>query len=291
MLHTTRTPFTLPTHSISNFQSDPHHSTPHPLPTTKVRFKQVLDSHFPASRPMPDYVRRSLHLLSTLGFCKRNALACVSVCRDELTKPLVTSIQRTWDNVFSFSGLAGMLFMGRTGFRAAHHHAPYLAGKRRQIFFAFPHIGLGPRGEMGYCLRREDDSHSQACGALIALQQELGDNRPKAFDPLDPELSLMHQRFSHFKDHGKVPDLITLTQHTYGLIVQDLERMIAQNIDPDDTDYAVFTGIQIHGPAHKCYIWSGTSYAMVNGIRHDLSFRNIPLPMSYMHPHPPASSS
>ena len=257
---------------LQELPSGKHADSSKTMPKPETCFKQALEDHFPSSLLMNDYVRTSLQLLKPLGFCKANTLACVSVCRDEMTKPLVTTIQRMWNNVFSFSGLAGMLFMGKTGFRAAHHHAPHLEGKRRQVFFAFPHIGLGPFGELGLCLRREDQTHSPACGALIALQQEMAEGRPVTFDPYDPEQSLIRQRLSGLEGNGHIPDLLTLTKKTYGLIVQDLESMISTMIDPGDTHYAVLSGIQVHGSNHKCYIWPGASYAVVAGERHNLSF-------------------
>jgi hypothetical protein len=39
---------------------------------------------------------------------------------------------------------------------------------------------------------------------------------------------------------------------------------------PNTTNYAVFTGVQIHGPAHKDWIWVETSYVVVDGIRKPL---------------------
>ena len=247
------------------------------IPRTTPRFKQALQEQFPDSCSMQDYVRMSSQLLAPLGFCKANTLACVSVCRDEMTKPLVTAIQRTWNNVFSFSGLAGMLFMGKTGFLAAHHHAPYIQGQKRQVFFVFSHIGIGPNGELGFCSRRESPILSPACGALMALQQEVAlHGRMSSFDPLDPEQSLIRQRLLNLEQGANIPDLVTLTRRAYRHIVKDLENMIATLLDQDHTHYAVFSGIQIHGPAGKCYMWPGISYSVQHGQRHDFSFCAIP---------------
>jgi Limiting CO2-inducible proteins B/C beta carbonyic anhydrases len=247
-----------------------HQTTP---PRITPRFKQTLQGQFPTSLSMQDYLRMSLQLLTPLGFCKANTLACVSVCRDEMTKPLVAAIQRTWNNVFSFSGLAGMLFMGKTGFLAAHHHAPHVDGQKRQVFFVFTHIGIGPDGEMGFCSRRESPILSPACGALMALQQEMALHGPiTSFDPLDPEQSLIRQRLSNREHDRDTPDLVTLTRRAYLHIVKDLENLIAGLLQQDHTQYAVFSGIQIHGPAGKSYVWPGISYSVQHGQRHDFSF-------------------
>jgi len=46
--------------------------------------------------------------------------------------------------------------------------------------------------------------------------------------------------------------------------------MIRLTVDPSTTDYAVFTGVQIHGHAHKDWIWVETSYVVVDGERKSL---------------------
>lgn len=240
---------------------------------SKLHFKQTMNAHFPSSLPMHDYLRFSYKLLRPLGFCKTNSLACVSVCRDELTEPLMTAIQKQWSNIFSFSGLAGMMFMGKTGFLAAHQHAPHVGAVRRQVFFVFPHIGIASHGEVGLCERREGEPLSPACGALMALQQEMANHGPiPSFDPLDPEQSFIRQRLSNMEIDEGVPDLVTLTKRAYVHIVKDLENLISTLLDQDTTHYAVFSGIQIHGPVRKCYIWPGSSYCVTNNQRHKLSF-------------------
>ena len=220
---------------------------------------------------MRKFVHSSRESLEPFGFFKHNSLACISICRDEITKPLMTTIQKSWDNVFSFSGLAGMLCMGKTGFLAAHHHAPVFDSIRRQIFFVFAHVGLGPEGELGLCYRRLGAMTSPACGALLAFQQEIAQGilNSYAFDPLDPEQSMIRQKLLLEEDRHATPDLVTLTKRAHGQIIQDLEHMIAALINSADTNFAVLSGIQIHGPDQRCYIWPGYSYATLNGERYN----------------------
>jgi hypothetical protein len=84
------------------------------------------------------------------------------------------------------------------------------------------------------------------------------------------EQSLLKQRLFSKLGLGEIPDLITLTKITQHIIKEDLERMIQLAVDPNTTNYAVFTGVQIHGPAHKDWIWVETSYVVVDGIRKPL---------------------
>lgn len=89
-------------------------------------------------------------------------------------------------------------------------------------------------------------------------------------NPDDVEQSLLTQRLFGKIGFGEIPDLVTLTKITQHIIREDLERMIRLTADPSTTDYAVFTGVQIHGPAHKDWIWVETSYVVVDGVRKPL---------------------
>ena len=54
-----------------------------------ANFETVLSAHFPKAIPQGDFVQRSYNLLQAEGFRAENTIAFVSVCRDELTLPLV----------------------------------------------------------------------------------------------------------------------------------------------------------------------------------------------------------
>jgi len=63
---------------------------------------------------------------------------------------------------------------------------------------------------------------------------------------------------------GKVPDLLELTRITQAAIQTDLENTIKKVVNTNKSDYAVITGIQIHGPEVN-YVWPAECYAVVNG--------------------------
>lgn len=233
-----------------------------------MTFHDALASHYPGALPEAVYVDRTYEILSDLGFEANNTIACVGVCRDEITRPLVDHVHRVWGEAFNFSSLAGMLLLGKTGFGAALHHAPTTAGLKRYVFYAMPHIGISADGELGLCMRPGQHELSGACGALLAFRKELeGRYVHLELDPDDLEQSLLKQRLFRRIPYGHVPDLPNLTQIMHETILEDLERGISLTVDPTHCAYAVMTGIQIHGPDDQDWIWPSTSYALVFGVR------------------------
>ena len=237
-----------------------------------MSFEETLAIDFPTALPSAHFVKRSSDRLQPYGFQASNAIACVSVCRDELTRPFVEEIQEAWRHVFNFSSLAGMLNLGKAGFEAAKHHAPNEDGVERMIYFAFPHISIDETGGIGNCARSGRTDVSHACGALFAFQKNLA-NGPMTleFDTDDMEQYFLSLRLLQKLKTGEVPDLLNLTMIVHDIIFQDLVRLIHLTVDTVRSDYAVLTGIQIHGPNNQNFIWPGVMYALVNQKRLDLS--------------------
>jgi hypothetical protein len=237
-----------------------------------MTFQTALAHHFPSTLRETDFVARTYQTLLRYGFGQHNTMACAGVCRDEISRPLASEAQKAWGKIFDCSSLAGMLFLGKTGFRAAQHHAPQIQGRERYVYYAFPHIAFGRGGEPGVCYRPGRSEPSGACGALIAFRQELERAQPPAnLDPDDLELSLLRQRLRLKLPHGEVPSLIDLTRLAYEAILEDLEHLLALTVDAARSDYAVFTGIQVHAPDGSNYVWPGVLYAVVGGKRQPIS--------------------
>lgn len=236
-----------------------------------MSFEAALDEHFPGTLPQADYIDRSHRALEKHGFREDNSIACVGVCRDEICRPLVLGVWNTWGEAFNFSSLAGMLNLGRTGFGAAHAHAPLVEGRERYVYVQMPHIGIGPGGEIGQCQRIGQPGTSVACGALAAFRSELETGSVDAtLDPDDLEQSLLKQRLIKRLPWGSKPDLVTVTKLAGEIILADLEHMIELTVDRDKADYAVLTGVQIHGPDNAPFVWPGKSYAVVGAERFSL---------------------
>jgi len=237
-----------------------------------MSFERVLRDAFPGSMSEERFIGESLRVTAPQGFRAENTLACVGVCRDELCQPLVHEVHRSWGHAFLLAGLGGMLSCGRTGMRAAHGHAPVRDQRERYAYICMPHIGIGPDGEPGACVRPTRDEVSTACGALVALHRELSEGRIETdeLDHEDLEQSLLARRLTKELTPDADPDLVELTKLARQAITTDLERLIAQTVDPTRADYCVFSGVQIHAPDGRTFVWPATAYAVVDGRRRDL---------------------
>ncbi len=79
-----------------------------------MSLRQTLATHVPQARPQESFLRAVHSHLVPLGFEAANTIACVGVCRDEITRSFVDGVQRTWGEAFNFSSLGGLLFLGKT---------------------------------------------------------------------------------------------------------------------------------------------------------------------------------
>ncbi len=76
---------------------------------------EAVAEHFPHARPQESYLRAVAARLTPLGFDAANTIACVGVCRDEMTRSFVEGVQRSWGEAFNFSSLAGCCWWERRG--------------------------------------------------------------------------------------------------------------------------------------------------------------------------------
>lgn len=220
---------------------------------------------FPGAIPVGDYVKRTYESCLTHGLVSEKTLAMVGVCRDELSDALTEPIRATWGSPFRMSGLAGMLFLGQAGLRAAQGHAPDGDGRRRYVVYAMPHIGIDDEGRVGYVRRPGQDIATTACGALMAFRSELESGRSaREMDPDDLELSLLRQRLLRSIPDGSVPDIVELTTIVRDVILDDLGRTLAQMNSWPDADIAVFSGIHIH-TSEGDYVQPGLSSVRRDG--------------------------
>jgi hypothetical protein len=232
-----------------------------------------MTNEFPEAIPQARFVARSYEELQRHGFLAENTIAFACVCRDEITLPLVEDIQRTWGEAFIFSSLGGLPVLGKTGFLAAQQHAPIdEGGLERYVYYALPHIAIGPHGEFGVYFRPGRQKASHACGALMAFQHELESRSLQlAPDPDDIEQSVLKRHLLGKLRYGDVPDLPSLTRIAHAVILEELERMIHLTVDPTRSDYGLFTGIQIHAPEGQHFVWPGAAYVVKGGNKVSLS--------------------
>lgn len=233
-------------------------------------FETVLEKFFLKVYSESDFVKQTHDTLGRFGFNAGTAIACVGVCRDEITQPLIALLRDAWGEVFNLSSLAGMFLAGKTGLAAAMHHAPNIGGKERYVYYALPHIAIDDEVQVGLCTRTGRDGKSVACGALHAFRNEIAAGKiDLTMDNEDVEQSLLKMRLIKEIPYGQVPGLLELTRITRIVIQADLEHTLARVIDTAKSDYSVITGIQIHGPDGN-YVWPASCYIVANGKKTDI---------------------
>lgn len=72
-------------------------------------------------------------------------------------------------------------------------------------------------------------------------------------DYIDIEQNLLKMRLLREIPYGHVPDLLELTKITQKVVQKDIEYALNIIVDRSKSDYAMLSGIQIHGP-EKNYI-------------------------------------
>ncbi len=233
----------------------------------------IVARFFPEAYTEVEFVNRTYGALKGHGFRDENTIASVCVCRDEISQSMRSIVKHIWGEAFNLSSLAGMFFAGKTGLKAALHHSPIDGGQERYVFYAMPHIAIDEKGNMGRCRRDGREDASTACGALAAFQKEMEGGRLEiGMDYEDVEQSLIRMRLIRKIPYGHVPDLLELTKIALSAIQEDLESTLGAVVEAGRNDYAVMTGIQVHGPRGN-YVWPTTSYAVVEGVRKDIKLQ------------------
>jgi hypothetical protein len=235
-----------------------------------MAFEDILSAHFGRVLTEVDFVKKTYKALAKFGFSDDNSIAAICVCRDEISQPLRGIIRRVWGEAFNLSSLGGMFFAGKTALRAAMHHSPKEDGKERYVYYALPHIAIDEEGRMGFC-RRKGIEESHACGALCGFLGELQEKKVNvSIDDEDAEQSHLKMRLLKEIPYGHVPDLLELTRIAHRVILSDIEKAINSIVDTRKSDYALITGIQIHGPENN-YIWPAKCYAVVDELVYELT--------------------
>ncbi len=230
-------------------------------------FEEVIKENFNGVVKEVEYVKKTYNALKKFGFNDDNSIASVCICRDEIAQTVRSIIKHTWGEAFDFSSLAAMFTAGKTGLKAAMHHAPRTGGKERYVFYVIPHTAVNEDGKSGFCKRRGIKEESSACGALCLFLDELYTGKLHIkIDEEDIEESLLKRRLIKEINYGDIPSLLELTKIARKVIQEDLEHAIEKVVDTAKSDYAMLTGIQIHAPDAN-YIWPAESYVVIDGTK------------------------
>ncbi|KYC35253.1 hypothetical protein WA1_08845 [Scytonema hofmannii PCC 7110] len=231
-------------------------------PSVFPAFHQTVHSHFPGTLPLESYMSKTYECLSDHGLTDENTMGMVAICRDEITDPLFDAVIRYWGKTFNCCSLAGFVTMGKTGLAAACDHTPIFEGLRRFTFYAMPHIAISRYGEIGKVYRKGLDKPSHACGALEAIvkELELGCLNLET-DMQDIEQSIVRQKILSTLKYGDKPDLVGITKLACQIISQDIEKLL-KTLNSSVFNYAVMTGIQIHGPLETQWVYPQNFYVV-----------------------------
>jgi len=223
-------------------------------------FTKKLKELYPGALPHDEAAVAIAHVLRSHGFEEGKSLAMISQCRDELTKPFTKATDHLWGGSFNISSLAGMVFAGKTGFKAAMAHAPIDAnGKESYVVFSGPHIGISADGDVGTCERKGRPGVSHACGALIAFCGELAQGQVSVeLDKTDIEMSHLRQHVIKGLGFGNAAPTVEKITHTaYESTAKTVADTLEATVDLKKASYALVSGILIHGPYDSHYFWPG----------------------------------
>ena len=223
-------------------------------------FLEAVQTHFPGSLPLKDYMKKTYDCLSQYGFEDENTMGMIAICRDEITDPLYEEVVKYWGKTFNCCSLAGFITLGKTGLAAATDHTPIFDNIRRFTFYAMPHIAISRYGEIGKVYREGIQKASHACGALETIVKELECGHLNLeMDLQDLEQSIIRQKILSSLNYGDKPNLVEITKLACQIISQDVERLL-RSLDSTIFNYAVMTGIQIHGPLETQWIYPQNFY-------------------------------
>jgi len=220
------------------------------------KFFKTLYENFPGALELKDFVKKTAKAMKErYGFNTDNTMGMVSICRDEITDPLHEEVIKHWGKTFNCSGLAGFVFMGKTGLAASTGHTPMVYDFRRFIFYAMPHIAIGENGNVGSVHRKGMRTESHACGALGLIVKELECGHINLItDMQDVEQSFIRQKILSNLHYGTQVNLVDITKLACKIINDDVEHLLGR-LDINVFRYSIVSGVQIHGPKDSTYIW------------------------------------
>lgn len=233
----------------------------------------TVQQHYPSPSPVDLYMRKTAATLATIGFSAENTLPIIAVCRDEVCATFIRSVENHWGNSFTLGGLAGLPFGGVTEIGAASQHAPDIYDRKRYVIYAMAHIGFGPNGEVGGCVRPGMKDVNGACGVLITYTQQLADSTvdPNVYTD-DAEFGMLKHRMAKVVPSG-APDLLAVTNAALTAIKEDIDSLTSSLLSHEDCDFAVFTGTQLHLP-DQTLVQASDSWVLLNGQRRNINFKD-----------------
>jgi len=155
--------------------------------------------------------------------------------------------------VFPLSGLAGMPFVGKTGWGAFSSHCP--EDGNIVILFA-PHVGVDGEGNIGKITRDGQNFASGACGAAIGAYKALrADSEVGNFQNgyLDSQMdTIKHLLKPHTQGISESEnEMAALSYKMYDILLEFLNRIVDLKWQGPNSKLAIVGGIMINCEGDK----------------------------------------
>ena len=225
-------------------------------------FSEKLQLHFPGSLPIEEYMQQTTSTLKSYGFENHNTLGVIATCRDEIAETFLDEVNKYWGKPFDLRSLGGFVIAGKTGVSTILSHTPIVDSIGRFVFYAMPHIAISQEGEIGNVYREGIKQVSHACGSLSSVVEELKSghiNFQTDFDDL--EQCTVRQKILSAIRYGEELNQLDITKLACQIISNDLKRIL-DKVDTSVYNYAVLTGILIHGPKDTHWIHPQDCYVI-----------------------------
>ena len=209
--------------------------------------------NFPGAMKNDEVERLIAEKLIEMGFTKENTLFADSSCPDEIChddpdEDLTFLFQRRWGEVFPLAGLAGLPFVGKTGWEAFTSRCP--RDGNVVVLFA-PHVGIDGDGNVGSIKRKGQKEATKACGAAIGAYKALiNDQESGNFQNgyADYQMdTIKHLLKPHCKYVSQQSNAISiLTYKMYDIIHNFLNQVIDLQWQTQHSKLAVVGGIMLN---------------------------------------------
>jgi len=235
------------------------HLVAHLLSSNGDETGDVCKMHFEGALDGSDVLAKVVQVIEKRGFTPENTRYAQSVCPDEINQEegdITDIFTKYMGEVFNMGGLAGLPFIGRTGFAAFTHH---VADEGHCFVLMAPRIGISATHKLGKYTR--DGQHGQqvsACGAAVgALEHcECGKKPPSAkYDFLDSQMNFIIRQVNANKK-AILKNAKTEDEKMKALVHQIwkigkymmLDDIVHANFGGKNSKLLVLTGIQINMP-------------------------------------------
>lgn len=133
-------------------------------------FPQAVEA-FPGALTNEELIALIDKTLTGAGYDKEKTLVAMSLCCDEVNRPLEGDLASVYTQNFNMGGLAGFPFGGAVAFGAMAAHIPD-DGSCLMVYG--PHVGVDTKGNVGTVERRGRANGGSCCGSAVAASGYVG---------------------------------------------------------------------------------------------------------------------